>query len=463
MRKGDLGMPNTDQLVSRLKEIAGEAHVLKDLDKLKAYALNGECPKVFVAPGTIEEVSKIVAFANQERVTIIPRGNGTKMGMGGIPKGMDLILSTLRLKRITDADVDNLTLSVESGITLGEVQKLLAKQGKGYFFPLDPPFTEQATLGGIVATNSSGPRRFIYGTARDLVIGIKTVFPNGDVVVSGGKTVKNVSGYDLGKSLIGSMGTLGVLCEMTCRLLPLPEKAATLLLPFAGLKEAGSFVGKILKSQLLPASIEMLNAATLHQIQEILPPLPKGNYLVAIGLEGVTESVDRQISELGEMGKKDGALEVVTLLMEKHQVFWKTLQDLPERLSKASPNLLALKSNFLISKGADMLGYHETLARDLGTDCALVCHCGNGILYSYVPVGEELPSRKNALIGFVEKLTTLAVKHEGNLVVESSPLAIKEKVNVWGEPRSDLRVVRRLKEEIDPAGILNPGRFVGGI
>ena len=100
---------------------------------------------------------------------------------------MDLILSTLRLNRIIESDVDNLTLSVQSGITLGEIQKLLAKQGKGYFLPLDPPFTGQATLGGIVATNSSGPRRFTYGTARDLVIGIKTVFPNGDVVVSGGK------------------------------------------------------------------------------------------------------------------------------------------------------------------------------------------------------------------------------------------------------------------------------------
>ena len=119
-------MPNMDQLVSRLKEISGEAHVLKDPDKLKAYALNGSCPKAFVAPGTIDEVSKIIAYANREHVTIFPRGNGTKMGIGGIPKGMDLILSTLRLNRIIESDVDNLTLSVQSGITLGDVQRLLA-------------------------------------------------------------------------------------------------------------------------------------------------------------------------------------------------------------------------------------------------------------------------------------------------------------------------------------------------
>jgi FAD/FMN-containing dehydrogenase len=250
---------------------------------------------------------------------------------------------------------------------------------------------------------------------------------------------------------------------MTCRLLPLPEKMATLLVPFAGLKEAGGFVQKILKSQLLPASVEVLNAVTLHQIKETLPPLPEGNYLAAIGLEGVTESVDRQVSEMEEMGKKEGAREVVTLFPDKHQLFWAILQDLSQRLHKTHPNLLALKSNFLISKGADMMGYHETLVRESGLDCALVCHCGNGILYSYVLVGEELPSRTSSLIELVEKLTVLAVKHEGNLVVESSPPAIREKVDVWGQPRNDLRIVRRLKEEIDPAGILNPGRFVGGI
>jgi glycolate oxidase FAD binding subunit len=456
-------MPNTDQLVSRLKEIVGEAYVLKDPDKLKAYALNGGCPKAFVGPGTIDEVSKIIAYANQEHVTIIPRGNGTKMGIGGIPKGMDLILSTLRLNRIMESDVDNLTLSVQSGITLGEVQRLLAKQGKGYFLPLDPPFAGQATLGGVVATNSSGPRRFTYGTARDLVLGIKTVFPNGDVVVSGGKTVKNVSGYDLCKSLIGSMGTLGVLCEMTFRLLPLPEKMATLLVPFSGLKEAGGYVQWILKSQLLPASVEVLNGVTLHKMKETLPHLPEGNYLAAIGLEGVTESVDRQISEMEAMGKKEGAPGMTTLLTERHRAFWAALQDLSQGLVRSSPNLLALKSNFLISKGADMMGYHETLVRESGLDCALVCHCGNGILYSYVLVGEELPFKKNSLIELIEKLTVLAVKYDGNLVVESSPRVIKEKVNVWGQPRNDLRIVRRLKEEIDPAGILNPGRFVGGI
>jgi glycolate oxidase FAD binding subunit len=217
-------MPKTDGLFIRLKEMIGEAHVIQDPDQLKAYAIDGKKPKVVVTPATIDEVSRVVAYASQEHRAIVPRGNGSKMKMGGIPRKIDIVLSTRRLNRITDRDCENLTLAAESGLTLGEVQQGLAKVGKGYFLPLDPPFTDQATLGGIVATNSSGPKRLLYGSARDMMIGAKAVFPNGDIVVSGGKTVKNVSGYDMCKLLIGSYGTLGILCEMTFKILPLPEK-----------------------------------------------------------------------------------------------------------------------------------------------------------------------------------------------------------------------------------------------
>src|SRR3990172_1078638 len=157
------GMPVTSNVLSKLREIVGEANIINNGDQLKAYAVDGKVPKIAVSPGTVQEVSRVVAYANQEQIAIIPRGNGTKMTMGGIPEKADLTLLTGRLNRITDCDCDNLTLSVESGITLNEVQKRLAKEGKGYFLSLDPPFTEKATLGGIVATNSSGPKRFGYG------------------------------------------------------------------------------------------------------------------------------------------------------------------------------------------------------------------------------------------------------------------------------------------------------------
>src|SRR5512136_2062805 len=275
-------MPKIDKLIPMLKEIVGEPQVIHDPDQLKAYGLDGKKPKMVVSPETIDQVSKLVAYANQQRLAIIPRGSGTKMGMGGIPKKIDIILSTDRLNQITDSDCENLTLSAESGITLNEVQKSLAKVGKGYFLPLDPPFTEKATLGGIVATNSNGPKRLLYGTARDLIIGTKAVFPNGDIVVSGGKTVKNVSGYDMCKLLIGSYGTLGILCEMTFKLLPLPEKEATLSLSFTKLEEADGFAREVRSSQLIPSSLEILNAAAVRRMKYRMSMPPNGNYVVAV-------------------------------------------------------------------------------------------------------------------------------------------------------------------------------------
>ena len=454
-------MRKTDKLIPGLKEIVGEAHIIQDPDKLKDCALDGKKPKIIVSPGTIDEVSKVVAFANDQHLAIIPRGNGTKMGMGGIPKKIDIALSTSRLNRVTDRDCENLTLSAQGGITLNEVQKSLAKVGKGYFLPLDPPFTEKATLGGIVATNSSGPKRLLYGTARDLIIGTKAVFPNGDLVISGGKTVKNVSGYDMCKLLIGSYGTLGIICEITFKLLPLPEKEATLLLSFAKLEEADGFARELRGSQLIPSSTEILNATAIEKMKYPMPP--NGNYVVAIGVEGVAESIDRQISQLGEMGKKHGVLEAVTLDLEKHQTFWIAIRDISYGLIEDNSNLISLKASFLLSKSGEMLGNYEKMAREFGIDCALICHSGNGILYSYLLPAKNFRSKIESFVELIGKLTSEAVKNGGSLVVESSPLLIKKKVDVWGQSRSDYLIVHRLKEQIDPTGILNIGRFVGGI
>jgi glycolate oxidase FAD binding subunit len=385
------------------------------------------------------------------------------MGMGRIPKKMDIVLSTNRINRITDSDCENLTLSAQGGITLSEVQKSLAKVGKGYFLPLDPPFTEKATLGGIVATNSSGPRRLLYGTARDMIIGTKAVFPNGDLVVSGGKTVKNVSGYDMCKLLIGSYGTLGIICEITFKLLPLPEREATLLLSFVSLEEADGFARELRGSQLIPSSAEILNATAVQKMKYSMSVPPNGKYLVAIGVEGVTESIDRQISQLSEMGKKYGVLEAVTLDSEEHQVFWIAIRDFSYGLTESNSNLISLKTTFLISKCGEMIGSYEKIAGEFGIDGAFICHSGSGILYSYLLPGKNFRSKIESLVELIRKLTSEAVKNGGNLVVESSPFSIKKKVDVWGQSRGDYLVVRRLKEQIDPGGVLNIGRFVGGI
>ncbi len=446
-----------------MKEIVGEAHLIRDSDRLKTLRIDGKRPKVLVYPGDTEEVSRIVAYAFDHTLAIIPMGNGTKIEVGNPPEKVDILLSTQRLNRITDCDCDNLTLTAESGITLKEVQKRLAQEGRGYFIPLDPPFTEKATLGGIIATNSSGPRRYMYGTARDLVIGMKAVFPNGDIVVSGGKTVKNVSGYDLSKLLIGSYGTLGVICEMTFKLLPIPEKEVTVLIPFIRLEDGDAFVQEIIDSQLLPSSIDTLNRPAMERLKPPVSLTEETRYLVAIGLDGVMEGIEREISELRERGKKYQSLDPLILYSQEHQSFWSALRDFSETLKRQRILFLSFKSNFLISKGGEVMKRYEKIMSQTGIESALIWRSGNGILYSYLFPGRSLKSKMESMIELIRQLTSEAIKNEGNMMVESAPTILKKKISVWGEMRPEYQVMRRLKEEIDPRGIFSPGRFIGGI
>lgn len=444
-------MSSANRLVSALKERVGEANVIQDPDRLKVYAVDGLTPGALVSPGSVEEISKLLAYANLEKLAVVPRGNGTKMAQGGIPRKLDVVLSLLRINRITEHDVPNLSLSVQAGMTLSAIQEKLASTGKGSFLPLDPPYTDQATIGGIIATNSSGPRRYLYNTARDLLLGLKAVTPSGDIVAFGGKTVKNVSGYDMTKLMIGSWGALGVITEITTKLLPLPEASATLLVSFETLAKAGSLTRKVLHSALLPSAMELMDGKAAGQLGE------KEKYLVAFNLEGVGEAVERQVTEIGEIGKKEGAIDTKALNGQEERSFWLRVRDFA--LATKAP--VILKSNFVISRQAEILGNYENWAQAAGIGCAFIGHAGNGILTSYIL--ENVVEKPDTVVDLIAKFTAEAAKHDGNLVVESCPSELKAKIGVWGQPRTDVVVMRRLNENMDPFGVLNPGRFVGGI
>lgn len=454
-------MSNADKLASKLREIVGEANVIDDQEKLKAFAVDGVVPQVMVAPGTIEETAQVVAYAAAEKLAVVPRGSGTKMGMGGIPQKVDIVLSTRRMNRYKDYDIANLTLGVECGLTLSEIQEKLAGEGKGYFVALDPSYTAEATVGGIVATNASGPKRFLYGAARDIILGIKAVSPSGEIVSWGGKAVKNVAGYDMTKMMIGSMGALGIICEVSFRITPSPDAAATLLLPFASLAEAAAYLKMLLHSKYYPASLELLNAKAAAGLEATAGF--KAPYVAAIALEGIEEAVARLITDLSDLGRKGGAREVVTLKEQAHRDFWVAYRDMAETMAQSAPGLVMLKANFILSKVPEMIGACEGALKEAGLDGALLCRAGNGILYAAIPLGDDATAKTAAVASLVARLTGEAVKQGGNLVVERAPRAIKEKVSVWGQSRSDAVVVRSLKQKLDPSGILNPGRFVAGV
>ena len=218
-------MLDDDLVFGALAAVVGPEHVTREDADTAACAVDGVVPRMVVSPGSVAEVQSVVRAAADQGATMVPRGSGSKMGLGCPPTSADVLLSLGRLNAVVEYDVANLTLVCQAGVRVETLQqKVFANR---QLLPLDPPFTNQATVGGVVATNSSGPRRLAYGSARDLVLGMKVVSSTGDLLSAGGKTVKNVAGYDLDKLFIGSLGTLGIIVEVAFRLLPMPQQRAT--------------------------------------------------------------------------------------------------------------------------------------------------------------------------------------------------------------------------------------------
>ncbi|MDZ4164076.1 MAG: FAD-binding oxidoreductase [Smithellaceae bacterium] len=445
-----------DKLAASLERIVGGENLLTGPDQLGAYAVDGSVPKFVALPANREEMAALVSLGAGEGLVMVPWGGGTKMATGNIPPRVDLVISTRRLKQMVEYNINDLCVSVESGVTLAELQGRLAGEGRGFFIPLDPSGTAGSTLGGIVATNDSGPRRFLYGAARDCILGLKAVSPRGRQVAAGGKTVKNVSGYDMTKLFIGSWGTLGIISEVTFKILPLPEKESTVLIYFSDPAKAGEMARKVVNSPFYPAAVELLDPRAAASLG---PDLPVG-YLLALLLDGVAEAVDRLEIEMEKMGRETGASQVVTLRGAAHIPIWTAIRDLPLVLLDKYPGMISLKANFPLSQYSELLATCEGMAKAAGIGAAWAGHAGNGILYGHLLLPRDITVKEHDLVNLISRMTAETVQRGGNLSLLCAPAGVKEHIDVWGETRKDKLIMSRIKQEFDPAGLMNAGRFM---
>jgi glycolate oxidase FAD binding subunit len=426
------------------------------------YSVDGEAPKLVLFPGTIEEASQVLALSYQKRKSIIPWGSGTKMGWGNPPSQVDWVVCTKRLDRITDCDHENLTVAVETGIPLSKVQEGLKGLGRGYFVPLDPAFTGTATIGGIVATNSSGPRRHLYGTARDIILGMKVVLPNGNRNSWGGKTVKNVAGYDMSKLYIGSFGTLGIIAEVTFRILPLPERETTFVAAFSDIPSPFKAVSAILQSELLPSAIEILNPRVLEELG--LELFEKGGVIfLAVNFEGFNESVERQIKQVKEMVHSFKPLSIHFLEGTPQKQFWGGLRDFELTVQSHFPGRISSKISVPISKTGEVFHLLKSITDRMNLDGTFLCHAGSGIVHVDFLLKEDLNPERGEFVRILTDLRERIKAFEGDLVIRGAPFSLRKRMDVWGKPGKDFFIMQNVKALFDPYRLLNPGRFVGGI
>lgn len=412
-----------------LQEIVGEEHAREAAPE---DAVDGVTPSFVVEPGSIEQTSGLMRLANDEGLTVAPRGGGTKMGWGNPPRELDLILSTTRMNEVIEHVPGDQVVRVQAGLNLEALQERLGRSDQ--MLAIDSP-EKGATVGGVVAANSSGPRRYRYGTVRDLIIGITAVLPDGTVAKAGGKVVKNVAGYDLGKLFTGSLGTLGVVATCNFRLHPRPEATRTVAVELNDTLAAGQAAQALMHSQVFASAIE------LHWSEDAR--------LLTVLIESIPAGVDAQAETASYLLKGFG--EVRTLSDEE-------ADHLGPLTPPGTADELAIK---IAHPPAELTGVLDSAlgaAERRGATPRITGHAGAGVTYVALSGGDE-----EARAQVVEELREIWVRRGGSVVLRQAPVQVKKRLEAWGPAGDYLGLTRRVKEKFDPRGVLNPGRFLGGI
>ncbi len=436
-------------LLDKLRSIIGGAHVLTGVE-CSPHVLDGRTPEAVVFPGTKEEVSAVLALAAEDGIPVTPWGGGTKMAIGAPPSRLGLVLGLKRLNHVIEHEPGDLTATVECGITLAALQAELGRRGQ--WLSLDPAHADRATLGGILAGNASGPRRHLYGTARDLLIGLTVVAADGAIVRGGGKVVKNVAGYDLPKLYVGSFGTLGVLVEATLKLRPRPDEDRLVIARFDRLKDAGQAARAIMASDLIPSALELADGEALRAVTL------SGGCAVLIGVDGIREQVDWQCAEIARLLGPLGLGESAVLDGVERDAAWRGLGELGP--AGADDTAAVMKWGVLPTQLPEVMEAGAAVAQRSGLSARITAHAGVGIATAVLSGGS---ADTNAVVATLTEWRAMVNGAAGHALLEWAPLAVKERVAVWDTPGPALRIMKGIKERLDPRGILNPGRFVGGI
>ena len=452
---------NPERLEGLLAGIVGADHIVA-AELCAPYAVDDKVPKAVVFPADAQEISEVMKLASSERFSVVPWGSGTKIGLGGIPARVDLVVGLKRLNQIIDYGPGDLTATFQAGMLLREAQTSLHSSGQ--FLPFDPAHCERATIGGILATNSSGPWRHQYGSARDLVIGIRVVHADGTLTKGGAKVVKSVSGYDMNKLYVGSLGTLGIILEATLRLYPLPAVERTWIALFLTGEAAACAVAQVLHSTLVCARVELLSSFAAQSVgRQADCALPVDTVAVAVSVGSMSEAVDAQIAAIRKLCHQEGAVAGFLVEGSAQESLWRAICDFPSA-SGDGRSWATLKASVPPTKVLETIHRAEALGRDLGLESAAVSDAGCGIIRLSWRGETGTPEKDPALVAKgIEDLRNWVVRHGGSLVILSAPPAIKASVDVWGPVGHALFLMRELKRQFDPQGLLNPGRFVGGI
>jgi glycolate oxidase len=452
------------KLVEELKGIAGDENVLTSPEELLCYSYDStvlqHLPEVVVLPRTTQEVASTVALANRERIPILPRGAGTNLAGGTIPIKGGIVLSLTRMIDILEIDDVNMVAVVQPGVVTAKLQAAVAKQGLHY--PPDPASLKATTIGGNVGMNAGGPHALKYGVTSDYVMGLEVVLPSGEVIRTGGKAIKNVTGYNLTQLLVGSEGTLGVITEITLRLIPQPETSGSVLASFADLDDAATLVNKILHAGVTPAVIEIMDQMTIQTVEDYLQSgLPReAAALLLIQVDGVQAAVDQELGIVTQLCRDNKAtmVEKATTPEEEESV-WKARRSISPSLTRVRPNKLGEDISVPREAIPEVVRRIQEISCQRNLPIAIFGHISDGNLHPNILFDQADPEEMERVEAATGDIFEVATSVGGTLSGEHGIGLLKQKYLSLDLAEGTVEVMRTIKKALDPLNIMNPGKI----
>jgi glycolate oxidase len=453
------------RILLALKAIVGAQQVLSDPEDLLAYGIDGtwidRAPEVVVLPETAEQISAILTLANTERIIVTPRGSGSGLSGGAVPAVGGIVLSLARMNRILEIDTGNAVAVVQPGVITGELQA--AVEQVGLFYPPDPSSLSVSAIGGNVAENAGGARCLKYGVTSDYVMGLQVVLPTGEIIRTGGRMVKNVTGYNLRALFTGAEGTLGVVTEITLRLLPKPKHTFSALAVFPRLDDAAQAVVQIMHTGLIPASVELMDQTTVQCVEDLLHlGLPTDvEALLLFAVDGNYEQIAQaELASIAEVCQARGAREVRRAhTAEESAQLWKARRSISPALARRRPNKLGEDVSLPRTAIPAMVRAVREIAARYHLLIPVFGHVGDGNLHPNILCDRRDPEELQRVRLAAAEIFAEAIRLGGTLSGEHGIGLLKKEFLESDLGAAQVQAMRRIKAALDPNNVLNPGKI----
>lgn len=458
-------MPVTAELLSQLQTILGAKNVLTSREDLISYSFDGtaarqQMPGCVVFAVNRDQVKAVLMLANETRTPVVTRGSGTGLSGGSLPAANSIILCTTKMTAILEVDRANLTMMVEPGVTTLQIAD--AATEVGLFYPPDPGSMKISTIGGNVAENSGGLRGLKYGITRNYVMGLEVVLPDGEVLWTGNKCVKDVAGYSLRDLFIGSEGTLGVITKVLLRLIPRPAAKKTMVATFGAMDHAAQCVSDIIAAQIIPCTLEFLDRTTIHCVEDFAKVgLPLDcEALLLMETDGHAVVVAEEAAQMEAIARKNGALEVRVARDDAEAANLATARRSAfSALARVAPTTILEDATVPRSELARMIRFVEAVAKKYKLRIGTFGHMGDGNLHPTFLTDERNKAEMHRVEEAFQEIFDEAIRLGGTITGEHGVGLAKKGFLPKFAGDAQMRVMRELRRALDPNGILNPGKM----